>query len=452
MLTCLKINRKMKQFLFFLFLAAGLSACNTKGDYEKVFKDPNLYCDVVHELNTVVMGNNFGPIVASRNYLYAAIAGYEVIAGGYPGQYRSLAGQLHGLKEVPKPLAGKKINYELAALLAFCHLGESVTFPEGSMKYYVDSLMKLAKDHGMPADEMNNSVAYADTVSSAVLAWSKLDNYAQTRGAPEYSVNDSPGRWVPTPPAYAPAMEPHWSSIRTLVLDSPSQFMPPPPYKFNMTDKKSPYYVEVKMIKDVVDSLTPEQAHIADFWDDNPFKLNVSGHLMFGTKKFSPGGHWMSVAGIASRKSGADFNKTVCGFAKTAIGVFDAFIQCWNFKYVYNTLRPETAINKYIDPNWKPHLQTPPFPEYTCGHCTISASAAEVLTSVYGDDFPYTDSTEIEFGIANRSFKSFRDAALETKVSRFYGGIHYKYCTDLSNVMGKSIGDLVVQRVKMKID
>jgi hypothetical protein len=75
-----------------------------------------------------------------------------------------------------------------------------------------------------------------------------------------------------------------------------------------------------------------------------------------------------------------------------------------------------------------------------------------VLTSVYGDDFPYTDSTEIEFGIANRSFKSFRDAALETKVSRFYGGIHYKYCTDLSNVMGKSIGDLVVQRVKMKID
>ena len=86
----------MKQFLFFLCLAAGFAACNTKKDYEKVFKDPNIYCNAVHELNTVVMGNNFGPIVASRNYLYASVAGYEVIAGGYPDEYNSLAGQLHG--------------------------------------------------------------------------------------------------------------------------------------------------------------------------------------------------------------------------------------------------------------------------------------------------------------------------------------------------------------------
>ncbi len=442
----------MKQFFVFLCLVAGFSACNLKKDFEQVFKDPNLYCNAVHELNTVVMGNNFGPIVASRNYLYASVAGYEVIAGGNPKEYSSLAGQLHGLKPVPKPESGKKINYEFAALLAFCKLGESVTFPEGSMKYYVDSLKNMAKDHGMPEEEMNNSIAYADTVASAIMEWSKHDNYAQTRGAPEYSVNDSPGRWVPTPPAYAAAMEPHWSSIRSMVIDSVSQFMPPPPYKFDMTNKKSPYYLEVKKIQEVVDSLTPEQVHIADFWDDNPFKLNVSGHLMFGTKKFSPGGHWMSVAGIAAMKSGADFNTTVTGFAKTAIALFDAFIQCWNFKYVYNTLRPETAINKYIDPNWRPHLQTPPFPEYTCGHCTISAASAEVLSSMYGDPFSYTDSTEIEFGIPNRSFTSFRDAAAETKISRFYGGIHYKYCTEISHEMGKDIGELVVKRLKMKKD
>ncbi len=440
----------MKQFLLFLFLAGVFTACSTKKDYDKVFRDPNLYCDAVHELNTVVMGNNFSPIVASRNYLYASVAGYEVIAGGYPDQYNSLSGQLHGLSSVPKPEPGKKIDYELAALLAFCKLGESVTFPEGSMKEYVDSLMNLAKTHGMPTDLFNNSIAYADTVSSVIMDWSRHDNYSQTRGAPEYSVMDSPGRWVPTPPAYAPAMEPHWSSIRNLVIDSVDEFSPPPPYKFDMTNKKSPYYLAVKEIEDAVDSLTPEQSHIADFWDDNPFKLNVSGHLMFGTKKFSPGGHWMGIAGIAAIKSGADFSKTVCGFAKTAIAEFDAFIQCWNFKYIYNTLRPETAINKYIDPNWKPHLQTPPFPEYTCGHCTISAAAAEVLSSVYGANFPYTDSTELEFGIPKRSFTSFRNAALETKVSRFYGGIHYKYCTEISYVMGRDIGELIVKRLKMK--
>ena len=78
-------------------LLAGLIACNSRKDYDAVFKDPNLYCATVYQLNTVVMGNNFSPIVASRNYLYANVAAYEVIAGGYPDQYFSLAGQAAGL-------------------------------------------------------------------------------------------------------------------------------------------------------------------------------------------------------------------------------------------------------------------------------------------------------------------------------------------------------------------
>jgi hypothetical protein len=440
----------MNRLFFFAAVAISFSACHSAHDYDKVFKDPYLYSKSVHELNTVVMGNNFSPIVASRNYMYAAVAGYEVIVAGNAGKYQSLAGQLHGLSTIPAPPAGEIIDYELASLLAYCKLGEAVTFPEGSMTAYVDSLKQLAKDHGMPNDELKASVAYADTVSSAIMAWAKKDRYLETRGAPEYMVNDSPGRWVPTPPAYTPAMEPHWSEIRYLVMDSVREFMPPPPYVFNVTDKNSPYYKEVKKIENKGDSLSDEETWIADFWDDNPFKLNVSGHLMFGTKKFSPGGHWMGIAGIAAQKSGADFPTTVCAYAKTGIALFDAFIQCWNIKYIYNTMRPETTINKYFDPNWRPHLQTPPFPEYTCGHCTISAAAAEALTSVFGDHCSFTDTTELEFGIKSRSFQNFRDAAVETEHSRFYGGIHYQYSCTVSHTMGKAIGELLVQRLKMK--
>jgi hypothetical protein len=238
--------------------------------------------------------------------------------------------------------------------------------------------------------------------------------------------------------------------IRYVVMDSVREFMPPPPHVFNVTDKNAPYYKEVKKIENKVDSLTDEEAWIADFWDDNPFKLNVSGHLMFGTKKFSPGAHWLSIVGIASKKAGADYPTTVAAYAKTSIALFDAFIQCWNIKFYYNTLRPETAIDKYFDPNWRPHLQTPPFPEYTCGHCTISASAAEALTSMYGDHLAYTDTTELEFGIKSRSYASFRDAATETEKSRFYGGIHYQYSCTVSHKMGTEIGTLVAERLKMK--
>jgi hypothetical protein len=427
-----------------------LVACNTKKDYDTLFKDPNLYCSTVYQLNTVVMGNNFPPIIASRNYLYANVAAYEIIAAGYPAQYTSLAGQAKGLGAVPQPTAGKPVDFEFAALLALCKLGESVTFPVGSMKEYVDSLKKMASDHGMPSDLFANSVTYADTVASVILKWSRHDNYLETRGAPEYTVIDNPGRWVPTPPAYASAMEPHWNTIRAVVLDSASQFAPAAPYKFNVSNKNSDYYKELMNIKKADDSLTEEQAHIADFWDDNPFKLNVSGHLMFGTKKFSPAGHWMSIFGIAAKTTKADFPTTVCAFAKTSIALFDAFIQCWDTKYNYNTVRPETVINKYLDPNWRPHLQTPPFPEYTCGHSTCSSAAAEALTSVFGDQLAYTDTTELEFGIKSRSFASFREAALENTRARFYGGIHFHHSCIVSNECGKKVGALVVDRLKMK--
>ena len=440
----------MKNIKYLLILTLFQYACNSASDYKTITHNPDLYANTVHELNQVVMGNNFSPIVASRNYAYAAIAGYEVTAAGSPGQYQSLVGQLKNLEAIPPPEDTTNIDFPYASIVAYCMVGEAVTFPEGSMKAYTDSLHQLVKAHGMPSKMIEASEAYAKKVGGAVMAWSKKDHYAQTRSAEKYTVKDIPGRWVPTPPMYASAAEPHWMEIRTMVLDSANQFRPNAPPIFNVTDKKSEYYKNVMMVKNAVDSLTDEQKHIANFWDDNPFKMNIAGHAMFSTKKFSPPGHWMSVVGIANKTAGQDFNTATYAFAKTAIALFDAFIHCWDAKYTYNTIRPETVINKYFDPNWRPLLQTPAFPEYTCGHSTISSSAAEALTSVYGDNFSYTDSTELEFGIANRKFTSFRQAADENNWARFYGGLHYHNSCITSTAQGRLVGNWVVTHLKMK--
>ena len=79
----------MKKYFLIAFIAICFLACNTQKDYQSITHDPNLYANTVHALNQVVMGNNFSPIVASRNYAYAAIAGYEVTAAGNPNQYQS---------------------------------------------------------------------------------------------------------------------------------------------------------------------------------------------------------------------------------------------------------------------------------------------------------------------------------------------------------------------------
>jgi hypothetical protein len=440
----------MNRIILFIFFATLLTACNSVTDYKKITSDPNLYAHTVHALNEVVMGNNFSPIVASRNYAYAAIAGYEITAAGNQTQYQSLAGQLKGLTNVPTPKDTTKIDFPFAAILAFCKVGEAVTFPKGSLETYTDSLKKLVQAHGMSSSMLEASESYAKEVSDAIIAWSKKDNYARTRTAEKYTVKDIPGRWVPTPPMYAQAAEPHWATIRTMTLDSANQFRPSAPPPFNITDKNSEYYIQVMKVKNAVDSLTAEQKHIANFWDDNPFKINVAGHVMMSTKKFSPPGHWMSIVGIANKTANANFETVTYAYAKTAIALFDAFIHCWDAKYTYNTVRPETVINKYIDPNWRPLLQTPAFPEYTCGHSTISSAAAEALTSVYGDHFSYTDSTELEFGIPNRTFTSFRQAAYENNWARFYGGLHYHNSCITSNQQGKLVGDWVVTHLKMK--
>ena len=425
-----------------------LNSCK-KADYAKVTHNPLLYSATVKKLNDIILENNFPPMIAARNYAYANIAAYEVIAAG-DKKYTSLADQIHALHATPKPDKKEKIDFPFAALIAFCKVGNAVTFPEGSMDAYVHELTTKAEDAGMPSDVLTNTVKYANLVADSIMSWSKNDNYAKIRSASKFSVTSEEGRWVPTPPMYAQAVEPHWMEIRTLVMDSCSQFKPVRPPKYEPKNKASAFYNAMMIVKNSVDSLTPEQKHMADFWDDNSFKLNVNGHVMYATKKFSPGGHWMNIVGIIAANKKADFNTTVSAYAETSIALFEAFISCWDEKFRSNYIRPETAINKYINAEWQPYIQTPPFPEYTSGHAVISAAAAEVMNHYFGDNVPFTDSSELEFGVANRSFTSVREAAKEAAISRVYGGIHFKHSCDIGHEEGVKVGTFVLQHLKMK--
>ena len=92
----------MRNVIIMMVLAAlTMSSCQQQKAYNNPFNDPILYAKTVKELNNVVMENNFPPIVASRNYVYAAIGAYEVIVLG-DKRFKSLGGQLNGLPALPK--------------------------------------------------------------------------------------------------------------------------------------------------------------------------------------------------------------------------------------------------------------------------------------------------------------------------------------------------------------
>ncbi|MCC7052166.1 MAG: vanadium-dependent haloperoxidase [Gemmatimonadaceae bacterium] len=398
--------------------------------------------DAVSQVNDVIVYDIFSPPQAARVYAYAGVAAYEVLRQS-DTSYHTMAGQLNGLAAVPAAPQG--VSLPVAGVHAYMVVGRALTFSQARM----DSLRKAMDTRlasGVPDDVFALSIAYGDSVAAHVLAWAGRDGFKQRSGLPKYSVLRDAARWIPTPPAYMDAVEPNWGTLRPFVMDTSNQFKPAPPHPFDTT-KSSPFYREMKEVYDVGRTLTEEQRAIAAFWDCNPFVMHVQGHTMFATKKMSPGGHWLGIARLASHKAKADIVRSAEVYAMTSVALADGFLSVWAEKYRSNLIRPETAINRHIDENWVPLLQTPPFPEYTSGHSGISSSAATVLTRLYGDDFAFADSTELEYGLPVRSFTSFNAAAAEASVSRLYGGIHYRRAIEEGQVQGRKVGELVLARV-----
>ena len=432
----------MKKLVWAVVIGFLFSACSKKGDYETVFSNPEQYSKTVGLLTQVITHDIFSPPVASRIYAYSSIAAYEVITS-QAKEYKSLSGKIAGLNVSP---ANKPVNKGFSAILAYMYVGKELTFSKDSTQKIIDAHIQLAKGSGMPDELLNNSQEYALKVSKEILDWSKKDNYKQTRSAVKYTVTNEEGRWVPTPPAYMPAIEPSWMKIRPVLIDSASQFLPKAPSKFNK-DKNSDFYKLANEVYETGKNLSDEQKAIADFWDCNGFKVNVSGHVMFATKAMTPGGHWMGITGIVCNTQKADFNKTVFAYAGVSIAVMDAFIACWNTKFTYDLLRPETYINNYMDNAWKPYLQTPPFPEYTSGHSIISSASAMVLTKMFGDNTPFVDNTERAWGWPDRKYDNVKQAANEAALSRLYGGIHYREGMEQGMVEGEKIGELIFNKL-----
>jgi hypothetical protein len=291
-------------------------------------------------------------------------------------------------------------------------------------------------------------------VADHIAQWMDKDNYKQTRTMPKFTVDtDDPSRWQPTPPAYMDGIEPHWNKIRPFVMDSASQFKPAPPPPFSR-EEGSDFYNEVREVYETSEKITAigdesEEVQIAKFWDCNPYVSVTRGHLMFATKKITPGAHWIGITKIACRKAGFDLDDTIYAYTKTSMTIFDGFISCWDEKYRSNLIRPETLINQHFDDNWKPILQTPPFPEYSSGHSVVSGAASVVLTDIFGEDFYFEDDTELPYGLPVRTFNSFKEAAYEAAISRMYGGIHYRTAVEIGVEQGMSLGQYVVDNLDM---
>ena len=364
-------------------------------------------------------------------------------------------------------------------------------------------------------DGSNQLNGYADTSSYAPVNSSSLKIVDIEAWTPEFVPIGDPSGSLQSP------LHPHWGGVTPFGLNSGSQFRPPAPQPF-LLDPNATANLAARTItradgtvvridasligvdinpafidqaQEVVDSSAglgdvggDERKLIAEFWEDPP-----------GTPY--PPGSWLFIAQKVGESVSPDLDSDIPMFFGVGNAVMDAGIATWEAKYEYDYVRPvrlvrllgelgllgvknadgEFAIEAwggvgkgtqtilatdfltYQTPGGDP---SPPFPEFTSGHSTFSAAAAELLRLLTGsDDMVLGDGSvglsvtfepgesRFEPGITpaeqtTLAWLTFSEAADEAGISRLYGGIHFTEGDLFGRDLGRDVGGVVFDRVE----
>jgi hypothetical protein len=450
-----------------LLLALGLliPACQDNGSSPNA-EDPSLVKFANREvavkwtdlfLNIERNAAGYRPGGAPRVWALMAMSAYEGCIQGMP-EFNSLANLQAGLS-LPQPEAGKAYHWPTVVNASYAYLMPKY-FPSANSTHQqeIATLKNYFEDkyrNEAGSETFDRSKAYGEAVAAAVFAWSETDvqeggqkandvwqdPFAGYDHAAHY---DGPGDWVPTYPGPGDGMYPKWGHKRTFssLTDAQKLCKAPLPYSEDVNSKL--YSQALEVYAHNTPSLSYEDEWVGEFWSDDLVNLT-----------FSPGPRWLAIGNQVLELENSNLETALYMHAKVGMAVADAAVACWYSKYYYNVERPQSYINRLIDPNWKPNLYnpltgeeglTPSFPAYPSGHSTMGAAGAETLGSIFGYAYAMTDNCHLgrtEFEGTPRTFGSFFEMAQENAWSRVPLGVHFRMDSEEGVAFGTRIGRLV---------
>lgn len=387
--------------------------------------------DVVAAWNEAVVAeielNVISPPVAGRVLAHTTLAMHEALATG--AEVPSYAGIVTDLPEPPG--AEGEVWWPMVVASAAAETARSMLVSEDASGR-IDALLQEQRatfSADVDEDVLDRSSTLGEEVGAGIVAWAEDDGYAAA-GEVAFDEGGGPGDWVPTPPAFAPALEPAWGTLRPFVV-APGDCELRPPVPFS-TEPGSPFHDEVLAVMEADAALDAEGEEIARFWNMEP---NTG----------TPAGHWIRIVDTVSGDLDLDLVAAAEASAVVATTMHDAFIVGWEAKYDTDVVRPVTYVQEHVETGWLPYLVTPPFPEYPSGHSFVSGSAAAAATAQLGAQ-PFVDDSNHDG--SSRSFDSFDAAALEAAESRLHGGVHYPMGIDAGIELGTCVGELAGERLE----
>ena len=451
----------LKSPIFLLLILSILliqTACQKDPDLSDSKRVSTYQADVVLEWSDLFLkveryAGGYRPGPAPRAMAYIGLAVYEAALPGMPA-YRSLESEFQGLS---LPDIDQQNTYHWPSVI---HGVYATLMP----RFFADVPVQTQAEIALLTSQLNEkyqnetgiesfnlSFAHGAAIADQIWAWSATDPYGHDAYKNPFGNYDwqaayqGPGDWVPTLPGPGKPIFPFWGQVRTFALDETEKLcLPPLPYS---DSPFSAFYSQGLEVYAQNTSVSPFiREWIGEFWSDDLINLT-----------FSPGPRWLAIAHQVMDEEQSDLETAVVTIAKLGLALNDASVACWHSKYVYNVERPESYIQRIIDPAWDSNLSnpltgetgiTPSFPAYPSGHSTMGAAAAEILGDQFGYSYSMVDKcheNRTEFIGTPRNFDSFHDMALENGWSRVLLGVHFRMDCDEGVRFGTAIGRRVNQ-------
>jgi hypothetical protein len=392
-------------------------------------------------------GNPFG-LNPARYMAYTGVALYESVVSGMPA-YQSLQGQLTNMPAMPATTPGFGYHWPTSAHAALSTMTKKFFITtaayNGQAVTNLENELNAAYRAEVGDEVFERSFAFGKEIANRIFEWAKTDNAAWPTTA--YQLPTAfPGMWQPEVPGGAIGF-PYWGYNRLMVAGSLDNVVSPPPPPYS-TDPASAYYSQYNEVYQVSQTLTSQQKLIAKYYNDvNP--------------GYPAGSHYISILKQVIEQFDPALDKAAVTYAKTGISLFDATTGSFKAKYTYLIERPFQYIRSVIapaaSPVWQSYIPTPAFPDFPSNHAVFSASVAYTLSSLYGSQTSFTNSTYegvmLDLGsgpvnLGTRQYSSFDAMSQEIGISRLYGGIHIRYSIEEGWKQGKKTAQNVESKLK----
>ena len=368
---------------------------------------------------------------ANRIFAYSGIALYESVVPGMPS-YQSIYKHLTGNTIE----SGNKKDYywPACANAAIASISSKImqTYPTPNLVQVqaLEALFNSSFQSQVTSQQLQVSNAFGKYVADIIFEWSKTDGAFNPDGTPAicppYVPLGGPGNWVPTPPAFLPAVgnchgRTFIPNIVNIVLAAPH-----PAYSL---DPSSAFYQAANEVFQRRNNIAPQEMKAFSNWRDL-------------SPNYNPLAHMLKISTEIFIKEKLNLEDASVLFAKQTMAASDAASAVFKSKFHYALIRPVTYIRGVMGQNtWLSFGTTPQTPSYP-DELSVTASTVDILENYFGTNYAVTDSVhQSTHGIF--SYPSLHALVQDELEARVSGGTIFRFGGEAGVIQGRKVGQMV---------